>query len=94
MNPKGESEEIYEVRERPVNGASFRKRELSGEMTTIDCEGIESARESHYTIARVIRSLRVVGLKLQAKAVYRYFKQFSDEVGDAKEPSEDCNVRQ
>ena len=53
-------------------------------MTTIDCEGIESARESHYSIARVIRSLRVMGLKLHAKAVYSYFKQFGDEVGETK----------
>lgn len=66
------------------DGASFRKTEMSGEMTTIDCEGIESARESHHTIARVVRSLRDVGLKLHAIAVYRYFKQFGDEVGEAK----------
>ena len=51
-----------------LDGVSLRKREMAGEMMTIDCEGVKSARESYYAIARLIRSLPVAGLKLHDKA--------------------------
>lgn len=41
-------------------------------------EGFATANDRHYIIARMIRSLRMVGLKVQAKALYNYFIYFGD----------------
>lgn len=54
MNPKGGSEEIYEIQERldadNSDIASFRKKEVACEMVITACEGFKSARKSYYSI--------------------------------------------